>query len=345
MANDLTFSYVSERDIDHLLVEELRASRPFLRVVLEAAVGLKQTRKLLDADEVPVDVNHSVSTAGTGAGETDIEIRVGRESDGRWSTVVLLENKVDAQFQPEQAERYALRASGKVESGEAAASATLLTAPADYLASASSAEIFDAVLSYEALRIWFLARALTPDAELARRFSHRAEVIEQAIEKSRRGYTYTPTPSAEASAFALAYWQLASAEYPQLDLVKPDPVRSAGSKWFYFGRRLQRDSRIPRPKFLHKTTGVERVDITLTQWAPRVAAVAQATTHLLPPEMEVKDAGSSLAFSVRVPPVDITKPFDQQIDAIRESLSTAVRLQEWWNKNLPELAAVLATLE
>lgn len=66
---ELTFSSITERDVDLLLVEELKCSEGFLEWFLTKALGRAQWR-----ERSSFRVRHSVPGVGKHAGETDIEV-------------------------------------------------------------------------------------------------------------------------------------------------------------------------------------------------------------------------------------------------------------------------------
>jgi hypothetical protein len=92
---DIKLSGVTERDMDLMLIEELASSSFFLHWFLRkvGATGKGRFKS----------IGHSVRTS---SGETDIELEVVQGAD---SVKILIENKVDARFQPRQAQRYKSR--------------------------------------------------------------------------------------------------------------------------------------------------------------------------------------------------------------------------------------------
>ncbi|HET6249736.1 MAG TPA: hypothetical protein VFE47_18750 [Tepidisphaeraceae bacterium] len=62
-------THVSERDMDLLLIEELRCSEAFVSWLA------KNLRSFIGNGKLSIDqVHHSVRTSGEGAGETDIRV-------------------------------------------------------------------------------------------------------------------------------------------------------------------------------------------------------------------------------------------------------------------------------
>ena len=91
-----TYLAISERDVDLVIVMALRAEPKVARLI--AGIASSPSANVLS-------VRHSKNESD--GSETDIEVRFG-ERDQPY--VVLIENKIDSQFQPDQPERYRSRA-------------------------------------------------------------------------------------------------------------------------------------------------------------------------------------------------------------------------------------------
>src|SRR2546430_9780849 len=135
---ELSFSAISERDIDLLVLEALATCDGFARWFL-ARVGF-------DTDARLVRVAHSV---GTASGETDIELTIEMH---RAVHRILVENKLDAAFQPRQPERYAERAAAYIRDGLCAGVTTVLLAPQEYLNGCREHVSFDHYVPLEDVR-------------------------------------------------------------------------------------------------------------------------------------------------------------------------------------------------
>jgi hypothetical protein len=133
------FEALAERDIDFLLLEEFQVNGEFVAWFCGE----------IDLLNVAQDgAWHSVFDAD---GETDLLLRV---FQGPQRIGVLIENKVAAAEQPEQAERYRFRGCRMVEQGKLAAFKTVLCAPETYLA-ARPKNGYDYTVAYEKIAKWF----------------------------------------------------------------------------------------------------------------------------------------------------------------------------------------------
>lgn len=346
----LIFSTVMERDIDLLLVEELRCSDDF-RIWLLERLDLAEA---LGVHPPAVHrIRHSVVEAdGDGAGESDIVVELKGPSGGASDGIALLiENKINAAFQPEQPERYQARAMAMKERKECKEAYCLLVAPEKYVASVEE-EDFDRRLTYEKLREYFANAKGQSDCE-SQRLQHRAMVIEHAIyEWRRRGAQIVDE---HATSFAEAYYQRAKSRAPSLKPDQPN-ARTKESVWFYFRNALTHIPEFQTPwDILHKTKtknrsvsntqAVECVQINMRDWARYGEdLVRERIEPLLDPGMTLGRAGKSLAIRLPTPTVDATKPADDQWPAIDEGLDAALRLQAWYDKHLQQLRDIAVEL-
>lgn len=317
---------VTERDIDLLLVEELRCSESFRRWFLAEAMGRGQWRK-----PSVLQVRHSVSGDGKHAGETDIEVSL---TTNGVKVVLLIEDKIDAPFQRDQAERYRLRAAELVEQGRCAQARTVLVAPARYIGFGPTG--FDVDVSYEDVMSYFKRQA-QGKSERALRSGHRADVLKQAIEQQRRG---TPLkPHAALTMFWSDYYALARTKAPLLKMERPGK-KPLNSTWVSFNRSIPRVVGLPLCELWHKWP-YGRVDLQFSGLSARSDAVTQIIDPLMGPGMIPRKAGKSLALSIAVPELDGTAEFPPQREAALQGLSAALRLRKWYVEHATDLARAL----
>jgi hypothetical protein len=289
-------SGVCERDIDLLLVEELVASPQFVKHFLGEAHAL--------ADGLAVDVAHSVFTA---LGESDVEITV--EAGGARHRI-LIENKVDAPFQPRQAERYGKRA--RALEGTYRSVLTILVAPEDYLKHAKTDHPFDLYVALETLASWFTQGRHGTRAE------YKRALIENAIERQKAGWTRVPDEL--CTAFYGSYWDLASRVAPALRMPKPEP-RPAGSTWFTF-----KPHELPQGLLLVHKLPSGWVDLQFTGQRERMADLTERYGAMLDPDMFIREAGGSAAIRITVDRCDVLEPFEASKLVVEASLDAATRL-------------------
>lgn len=294
---------VAERDIDLLLLEELHVSAFFrswfLAQVFGPDVGCGQF----------LGAWHSVSHVTLG--ESDLVI-VFEDAQAN-TTALLIENKIDAPPQPEQAVRYRLRGNVGVNECKWRAFRTCIIAPQKYLAGTANVAEYDARLSYESIRGWF-----SQSEPIDHRSAYKARMLDEAIEQNRRGYS--PTPHAGVTQFWLDYWNLVNEEFPQLCMKKPGQV-PAGSDWPEF-----RNPELgPRRIIVHKlASGV--VDLQIASAGDDAEEIEVRNQEVLQGAFKVVRAGKSAAVRATVPKVDRFGDMPSQLEAVRAGLSAASRL-------------------
>lgn len=193
-------SGVVERDIDFLLVEEFVAPDGFLTWFL-GRIGLSEPYET-------VAITHSAKTA---TGETDIELTV---RSGSTTLILLLENKIDANLQPRQADRYRERASRYVSEGQCSACITVLVAPKAYFGGEVQPFGFDRSVTYEDILEWYLRAE-----RLGSRRDAKVALLQRALARGSAGWIMVPDET--VTEFWHRYGELSRALAPELFMEKP----------------------------------------------------------------------------------------------------------------------------
>lgn len=306
IARDMdSIRYVAERDIDLLVLEELHVSEPF-RVWLAEKVFGRAVRL-----ESFVGAWHSVTHV---TGESDLEVDF-IDAEGCHRRL-LIENKIDANFQPAQDTRYTERGKSYLADGQCSSCHTALMAPEAYLEGRPELEEFDAALTYEELRDWF-----SQHTDLGERGRFKAKVVVAAIEQARRGYQ--PVVDANTNTFWQNYWLLVQESAPDLSMPKPSP-KPKGSVWVYF--KIADIS--PGLALLHKMPEGQ-VDLQIAGMGESVAILEKRLGPSLKPNMALVRASRSAAIRIRVPAIDMARTLDEQRNLVAEALEGARELRTW----------------
>ena len=208
-------SFTTERDMDLLFVEEFRCSDDFVNWFLTSIS--EEIPNLKDISLTGREVFHSVMKTGKVSGESDIVLDLKYNVIGHDKIIrILIEDKIDAQFQQDQPGRYKLRTQNEIEDGDCDESYCVLIAPNEYLESTKGVDSFDSTLSYESVIEFFDSQINNAEKELLCRYLHKKEIIEQSINKYRRGYS--PDIDVNVTDFWQKYYQLANEKYPELRL-------------------------------------------------------------------------------------------------------------------------------
>jgi hypothetical protein len=128
-----------ERDVDLLLAEELDVNPAF-------ANHIKSFTKF--AGE-PATVAEFWVSKSNNLGESDLVVVYQRSDGSRFA--LLIEDKVDASLQPDQAARYRMRAERERSKGMYTDFEVVLCAPAFYLENHGNLDVFDRRITFEQL--------------------------------------------------------------------------------------------------------------------------------------------------------------------------------------------------
>lgn len=292
---DMNFvASVTERDIDFLVLEELQvshgfrdwfAARVFERPVYKAHVGAWHSVV------VPV------------LGESDLVFMF--EADDGSTKAILIENKISAPPQPEQAKRYTERGEmGKAEDVWQEYQ-TCIIAPRRYLG--SQTETYDCHISYEEVMAYFVAGRSSSN-----RSDYRATMMLEAVKQDRRGYQQKI--SEKMTAFAFDYWKHVQAHYPNLAMPVPKP-RAAGNNWISF-----LPTEFPKStEFIHQLSA-GFLKVFFKQKAADFEAIKAQYQDMSTqfPGLEVELSAKSVVISV---PVESVKPVDITFDAARNNIT------------------------
>lgn len=335
-----TLSHATERDVDLLLVEELHAS-------LEFTTWMSRHVNVGDPI-VSWDVKHSKRRTKSRR-EIDIFVEINHLDGSR--SALLIENKLDATEQPDQAESYREELSA-LASGYTRAAMIIVCPQAYHALYPNFVGKFDAVIEYEEI-VGFL-RELHEEAssEMVLRYGFRAEILEQAIHKHRRGYT--PIPDKVVGDFNVRYVallaELAPEIFPGPSMLKPANPRESTSMIFDQAKSLvgMRETILPR-RFAHELgRGQERranyVAVTFAGWGAALPSIreriekdAKGINAFFEAKRSTKvRPNPGLVMGLSTEPVDNQGDFDAQRDVLVRGIAKVTFLRSWLlsNQNL-----------
>ena len=297
---------VCERDIDLLLLEEFVAS-PEFRAWFLSQIGVEKATDLIEACR-------SVKTMN---GESDLELTF---HSGSGLLKILIENKVDAAFQPNQPQRYAERAEGYMALETYREVMTVVMAPEVYFGDEGTAFGFDAKVTYEGALAWF------KQTEIGARKDYKLAILRGAIDRARRGWKLVPHRG--VSDFWRAYWELCEEIAPQLSMPVPKAEIPADSHFIAF-----RTSLLPAGVSLWHKVAYGHVDLQFEGMGERLSEMEQLYRSLLLPSMRIERAAKSAVIRVRVNPVDMaTTSFSNAETFIRRGIEAAILLLGWYSE-------------
>ncbi len=305
-------SPVQEHHIDFLLEEEFAANPAFLTFFLEAArehCQLLEEGDLPDASSAP-DCS-SVRSVMTDKVETDVLVVY--QSIGSFGRIaILIEDKIRAGFQQQQAERYQVRGEPGKSSGEWDHFWTCLIAPERYTRGNQG---FDTRISLETLKSFF------DGGDARSRF--KAGVLDRAL--TRFAQTGLQKKDETMTQFRSFYASKAEAFFHREEIIWPR-ARDAwwGDTWFNFNGG-------PLPKgveIVHKAAaGVVYLAFRHTAQAMLNEVLAQCLSDS---GIMAVQTGKSASFRQRVTKVTDFTLCEEAEPAISEALNSVRRLLEFY---------------
>ena len=299
---------VRERDVDLFLLEEFVASRSFQRWFLKE-IGADAAASLVEA-------GHSIFSPN---GESDLELTF-QGSSG--AIKVLIENKVDAAFQPDQVGRYKKRAAGYKKSGECREVITVLMAPECYFGDQGDDHDFDAKITYEKVRKWV---ATTKRARrTAPRTDYKIVLLDAAIERGSAGWQ--PVSHPNVVEFWCSYWKLADRIAPALCMPVPKNVIPARSSFIVF-----QPLELPADVRLKHKVSHGHVDLEFSGKGHRLRDMHRLYGNNLPPGAHMEKAAKSAVVRIKVKSIDMTKEdFATSRARALKGIKAAALLLDWY---------------
>jgi len=297
MPAEVVLPRLYERDIDVLLQEELIFNEAVCDI-FASALGLKAPLQVIECSLSVVD----------GTGETDLLARF--LVDGK-SGVLLIENKIDAAFQPMQPERYKTRANEMATSEQGVY--CILIAPTKYTDGNAAAAHFDACVSYEDV-----AQAISSQG--TERAKHRAALLLRAVQQAKSSYMVIPSP--EVATMWQRIYEIARTEFPLLGMKGPTD-KGENSWWLIFKGNL--------PSRITIDWKIRNGVVDLSFW--NNAGHKPSPSSEVPPGASFMTSGTTTMFRVLVekPSKDWIELTDEQI---RKSLKVAEGLLNFYNTHV-----------
>jgi len=330
--NILTLTHAIERDIDLLFVEEFKCNPAFTGWVI--------SRVWPGTSITGSEIVHSKRRTHT---RREIDLCLNLTTDIGDRACLLIENKLEADDQPRQAESYREEAEILITQGRAQRTATMIVCPTAYQSeNPGFIAGFDNIITYEEIVSFLQAQANQEvHRELAMRLSHRCDLLRQAIEKKRRGYERVPV--AVIGTFNRDYVDLCRKRFPRLtpgpSMLKPEAPGESVTMIFA-AETLSKAAWLPQMQLVHQLREAN-VNINFYTWGDAFEAVAldlrkdlQGTGFTLSATVNRRKGGrSGLMVCIPTPTVNNQLPFADQTDAILQGMDAADRLRHWFLAN------------
>ncbi|MCK5789044.1 MAG: PD-(D/E)XK nuclease family protein [Chlamydiia bacterium] len=298
-------SGVSERDIDLLLLEEFITSEVFQDLFIHNS-------KFKDMELSFVEARKSVTDT---IGESDLEVSFINDDDE--TVLLMIENKINANFQKNQLERYRKRGENYKKKEKISDFTTILVAPELYHSGENKE--FDVRVNYETLITYF-----HNNKDLGRRSIYKILLLESAIRKTVSGYD--PEMDDVVTQFWKDYWRLANKEAKELYMSEPGHKPSASS-FVYF-----RNIKLPKNVDLVHKMVHGYFDLQFSGMGNKMDVFMNKYSEKLEQNMKIVKAGKSAAIRVEVPKLSFSDSFESQKDKVLLCFLEEKKLLTWFEK-------------
>ena len=295
----LMFECIQERDIDLLLMEEWCVNPEFAKFFVKNIFS-----KNIDVEDRTAF--HSITDSEHG--ESDV-VLVFNHLKRR--VAILVEDKIDAVAQPDQAKRYRLRAE-KMKSSEQYDDVFIcIVAPQHYLE--NDTEQYPHCISYECLAD-FLADGTS-------RGEYRANILRLGISQERRHPK--PMKNDRVTEFWYNYYQMLKEFFPDAIMPKPKIVPSKSDwpmiRFPNFSKKMHIIHKMAQGN-LDLETELSKSDLqnTLSKWNKQ--------------DIDVVQTGKSFVLRIKILPLDRMQDFYSQISSIDKAFAGIQLFRDCINK-------------
>lgn len=319
METVLTYS-VRELHIDLLLLEEFYSSESFRKWFINNTIGIESMAKHILRTE------HSVFELER---ESDLEIAF---KGSKGEVLFLIENKINAQFQPNQADDYKNRGIEYIRRGKCAEFYTILFAPEGYIQMIKPSHKFDFYLSFERVIAYFGTQN-----QMGKRANYKMKILKKAIEKYQNSYLRSGSSSSEyqpsevnqgITKFWKSYWEDILVRHPDIPMPEPGE-KGPASTFIGLGKKALPSNVIIYHKFVHGF-----VDLQFEKLGDKAEAFISHFKEHIEEGMTILRAGkSAVVIRIEVPKINPHKFYEELQGDVHLAQDSAKRLLNWFHLN------------
>lgn len=272
---------------------------------------------------VRADMHRVQKASAGGTGENDILLtfrHVGRKQPD--TSLLLIENKVNAKFTLNQPQRYQERVTQLRRSRQYATVNSVLLAPASYIEMSRESQLFDARVTYESAAKYFGDMAT---AGYAKGEALRAAFAGGVLKRSLGWDVHKSRPA--VCDFRQQYYEFVLVEAPSLQMDPPEK-RFDHNTWIRFGKALPKSKGRPTCILMHKVFDRAAIEIRLPS-NQHESAFATLRPQL-EPDMQLNPAKASFTIWLPTPHLETRDPFDGQRAQVKRCVEQLLRLQKWF---------------
>lgn len=314
-------SNVLERDVDLLLLEEVQCNPRF-------AEWLRDRSSIPDDYEL-IGAWNSLATTD---GESDLVVVYNegvrarqRPDDEPFHLALMIENKIGAEFQPDQADRYRIRGEAGMTASQWSQYTTALLAPERYIKSMTGEHVFDVTITYEEI-----AQELASYGDA--RSDWRSEILRQAA-RDRMAHSRPIIPDQDVTYLMSRLHEMAAAKQINLELPSTRTWNMASASWYTFPKQgapagISLDHRA--------SEGIVCLNVKRT----KSEDITKVVANILPEGAMIEQRGMATIIFFHVESLDLTRGAEEQFDAYWSALRRAVELRDWAMEYRPILASI-----
>ncbi len=335
LENIQTLTHATERDIDLLLVEEFKCNNRFSKKFIALLEDYLKVKITFDN----INVVHSKRRT---YGRREIDICLELKSCNSMS-YILIENKLDTTEQANQAESYKDECRLLLNEKDSEAAIAVLICPEKYKEeNPEFTRKFDTFVTYEIIsKILKDLSQETNDTENLLRLEYRSELIKQAIDKQRRGYT--AITRAEIADFNKKYIEKCQKLFPKLKLsasILKGKTPSESKTMIFDFSVLTKKPYLPQTRIVHQLReGNSNINFyTWGNYFEEIASVIKKdlinTPFLVSATHNRRKGGNSgLMIYTNTPSIDNLDEFEKQEHDIIKGITSTELLREWFENN------------
>lgn len=304
------FNTIYERDMDLLFLEEFATNNAFLTIFLKK-IGLSGYKIL----------SEELSRVEPALGESDLTVIL--EKDGH-RIALLIEDKISADPQPRQFERYEERGKKALQEKRYGEFYIFLVAPQEYLDKSTSAGKYPYHVTYEECRDLFANKT---DARSRLKFQQITQAIGQT------GKPYIKMEDSRSTEFWKKYVQYMHTHYPDIALRSKTNTKSKNGDWPTYWTALDMKQVYIHHKMNMKDVNYSFIDLTFNGLAAHREQLKALLKDMLgenyDPQFGMHKAGNSAVLRlVANQNLDWQKPFEEQVDTVEMHLQLVTKLCE-----------------
>jgi hypothetical protein len=239
---------------------------------------------------------------------------------------LLVEDKIDAQFQPDQLARYRERGEAGRRISKWAQYQVVLCAPQSFIERQVISKEFDAVLAFEDIADFIRQE------QRSLRGEYRAGFLTTAA--AHASTSYVKFKDADTDTFWWSAYEMAQRDFPALEMREPN--YASGANWIIF-----RPADMPGNIWTEFKGASGVVDMMF--YGTSMEQVRRVAGALVDSNMTIQMVGKSPAIRLRAERFVVSQGFDGAKEALQSGFSAAMKCISFYRKNQSSLSELART--